>query len=154
LRAALPVLAGLAALVFGGGVALSTHAEFEVAATLDWRQQVPRPAHPVRSAVGALSGDLDHQRRELHWKLVYRRLSGRATAAEIHRGKRGRTGPVLLRLCGRRVPKARRCRSGMSRTKILRAVTVLALESGNTYVELHTRRNPKGEIRGQVSIKG
>lgn len=153
MRTALPLLAALAALCFGAGVAPATRAEFDVAATLDWRQQVPRPAHPVRKATGALSGDLDHQSRELRWKLVYRRLSGRPTAAEIHRGKRGRKGAVLLRLCGPKAPKAKRCKSGLSRTVIVPVATVLALESGNTYVVLHTRRNPKGEIRGQIAVK-
>jgi CHRD domain len=128
-------------------------AEFEVAATLGWQQVVPKPSHPVKRASGSLTGDLDHQMRELNWKLVYRGLSGRPTKAEIHVGKLGRRGPLLLSLCGPKVAKARRCKSGLTGTKIVSKSAVLTLEAGNTYVQLYTRRNPRGEIRGQILIK-
>ena len=152
MRTAPPLMAAVAALSFGAG-AWASPAVFDLAATLDLRQQVPRPAHPVRAATGALSGELDHQRREVHWKLVYRKLSGRATAADIHLGKLGRRGPLLLGLCGPKVAKARFCKSGLSGSATVLASTVRALEAGNTYVVLHTLRNPAGEIRGQIAIK-
>jgi hypothetical protein len=150
--AALPVLAALVLLNLGASAAASP-AAFELAATLDWRQQVPRPPHPVRAATGTLSGDLDIHVREVHWKLVYRKLSGRATAAEIHLGNLGRRGPLLLGLCGPKVAKARLCKSGLSGSATVLASTVRALEAGDTYVVLHTLRNPAGEIRGQIAIK-
>jgi hypothetical protein len=151
MRRAGPLLVALGAFVLAGA-AWGAQAEFDVAATLGWQQVVPKPSHPVKRASGALSGDLDHQMRELNWKLVYRGVSGRPTRAEIHVGKLGRRGPLLLSLCG---PKAKvsRCASGLKGTKIVSKSAVLTLEAGNTYVQLYTRRNPRGELRGQILIK-
>lgn len=153
MRRAAPLLVAPAALALAVGGASATRAEFDVAATLGWQQVVPKPSHPVRRAGGSLSGQLDHQLRELSWKLVYRGLSGRPTRAEIHVGKLGRRGPLLLALCGPKVANARLCRSGLKRTKIVSRSAVLTLEAGNTYVQLYTRRNPGGELRGQILVK-
>jgi hypothetical protein len=146
-----PLLVTLAALGLAAA-AWGARAEFDVAATLGWQQVVPKPSHPVKGASGTLSGDLDHQMRELNWKLVYRGLSGRPTRAEIHVGKLGRRGPLLLALCGPQA-KGRPCKSGLKGTKIVPKSAVLTLEAGNTYVQLYTRRNPRGELRGQILIK-
>jgi CHRD domain len=152
LRPSLPLLvAALAAITFGAGAAAPTIADFRLGATLDWRQQVPKPAHLVRVATGSLTGDLDHQKREVGWKLAYRNLSGRPTAAHLHLGKPARTGPPVLSLCGPKAPRARPCKSDLRGTVVVSAAVVRSLEAGNTYVDLHTRRNPKGEIRGQVA---
>lgn len=148
-----PLLVTLAALGLAVGAASAARAVFDVASTLTGQQVVPRPGHPVRGAGGSLSGDLDHQLRKLNWKLVYRGLSGRPTRAEIHVGRLGQRGPLLLALCGPKVAKARLCRSGLQGTKIVSKTAVLTLEAGNTYVQLYTRRNPGGEVRGQILIK-
>jgi hypothetical protein len=153
MRRLAPLLVTLAALGLAVGAASAAQAAFDVASTLSWQQVVPKPSHPVRRASGSLSGDLDHQMRELNWKLVYRGLSGRPTRAEIHVGKLGQRGPLLLGLCGPKVAKARLCRSGRKGTKIVSKSAVLTLEAGNTYVQLYTRRNPGGELRGQILIK-
>lgn len=149
MQRALPALAALAGLCLVAG-ALAARAEFDMAATLNWRQEVPRPAHPVRAAAGTLSGDLDHQSRQLHWTLVYRHLSGKPTRADFHYGRSGRTGKSFLVLCGRAV---RRCKSGLKGAAKIPAQAVTAMEAGYTYVDLHTARNPRGEIRGQIAIK-
>lgn len=148
-----PLLVTLAALGLVASSAWAARSEFDVASTLTWQQVVPRPSHPAKRATGSLSGNLDHQLRELSWKLVYRRLSGRPTRAEIHVGKLGRRGPLLLALCGPKVARARTCRSGLKGTKIVSMPAVLTLEAGNTYVQLYTRRNPRGELRGQILIQ-
>ena len=147
-----PLLVILAASGLTAG-AWAARAEFDVAATLGWQQVVPRPSHPVKRASGSLSGSLDHQKRELSWKLVYRGLSGRPTRAEIRVGKLGRRGPLMLSLCGPEVVKARVCKSGLTGTVTVSKASVLILEAGNTYVQLYTRRNPRGELRGQILIK-
>jgi hypothetical protein len=83
----------------------------------------------------------------LTWKLTFTRLSGKALAAHIHRGKPGKAGPVVVPLCGP-------CRSGrVGKVNISKAV-LTALEAGNAYVNVHTARNPAGEIRGQAKVSG
>jgi hypothetical protein len=79
----------------------------------------------------------------LTWRLNFSRLTGRALAAHIHIGPRGRTGGVAVSLCGP-------CRSGARATTNVSGATLAALEAGRTYVNVHTKRNPTGEIRGQL----
>jgi CHRD domain len=61
----------------------------------------------------------------------------------VHRGKAGRPGGVVISLCGP-------CRSGVRGTARASASVVTALLSGGAYVNVHTARNPGGEIRGQI----
>ncbi len=42
------------------------------------------------------------------------------------------------------------CRSGARGTANVSVATLAALEAGRTYVNVHTKRNPTGEIRGQL----
>lgn len=131
---------------------------YRLNATLNTGQERPRPSGPRRGNgrfVGTLvaygnSGHLDA-------RLTYRRLNGPAQAAHIHRGPRGRTGPVGVTLCGGQgVPD---CRSGLGiGTRVgddveVSGATLRALLRGRTYVNVHTQRNPAGEIRGQIRAR-
>jgi hypothetical protein len=77
------------------------------------------------------------------WRLTFRKLTGRATAAHIHSGARGKSGPVIVPLCAP-------CRNGARGRATVDASVLSALESGRTYVNVHTRKHPGGEIRGQL----
>ena len=55
----------------------------------------------------------------------------------------GRAGPVAVALCGP-------CRNGQRGNAVLNAATLAAIEAGRGYVNIHTKRNPAGEIRGQL----
>jgi hypothetical protein len=79
----------------------------------------------------------------LTWRLTFSKLTGRAVAAHIHTGRRGVAGPVAVALCGP-------CRTGATGRATVTAATLAALESGRAYVNVHTARNPAGEIRGQI----
>ena len=79
----------------------------------------------------------------LTWKLTFGRLSGSATAAHIHSGVKGKAGPVLIPLCGP-------CTSPASGTATVTASQVTDMASGKDYVNVHTGKNPNGEIRGQI----
>jgi len=141
----------VASLAGGVGIAHSHILEFDLHATLDSRQAVPKPPHPVARATGTLTGTLDRETRTVEWKLVYKSLSGPATAAEIHLGRPAALGPVALALCGPRAAAARtRCRSGVHGVAKFGAVTMRAFLAGLTYVNVHTSKNPTGEIRGQL----
>jgi len=130
-------------------VALAGAAEtYTVSATLKNSTEVPRPKGAT-FAKGAFSGTYVENKTGamLTWKLTFQRLTGKAVAAHIHKGKRGQAGPVVVPLCGP-------CRNGQTgRVKISKAV-VSALEGGNAYVNVHTAKNAAGEVRGQVATKG
>lgn len=112
---------------------------------LNARQEVPKPKGNVRRATGVFTATATKSDTGavLTWRLNFSRLTGRALAAHIHIGPRGRTGGVAVSLCGP-------CRSGARGTANVSGATLAALEAGRTYVNVHTKRNPTGEIRGQL----
>ena len=109
------------------------------------RQEVPRPKGNVSRARGTFTATVTKSGPSavLSWRLTFSRLTGRATQAHIHIGKRGKAGPVAVALCAP-------CRSGAHGRKTMRGRALAALQSGRAYVNVHTRRNPLGEIRGQL----
>jgi len=48
------------------------------------------------------------------------------------------------------VPLCAPCKSGAHGRATVDASVLDALESGRTYVNVHTKKNPLGEIRGQL----
>ena len=52
------------------------------------------------------------------------------------------------------VPLCGPCTSGMSGSAQVSKSVIKTLESGKAYVNVHTAKNPAGEIRGQVKVKG
>jgi hypothetical protein len=118
-------------------------------ATLGAAQEVPKPKGVSAGARGSFAGGLTRRGAggTLSWRLTFRGLSGRALAAHIHLAKPGRQGPVVVPLCGP-------CRSGVRGTAKLTARTVRALLGGSAYANVHTARNPAGEIRGQIRKGG
>ncbi len=114
-------------------------------AGLDARQEVPGPKGTTSATRGSFTATLERKGRAgtLTWHLTFRQLTGNATAAHVHLAKRGRPGPVALALCGP-------CRSGARGSLKAKAGVVQALLTGGSYVNVHTARNPAGEIRGQI----
>lgn len=109
------------------------------------RQEVPKPKGNVRRAAGAFAGTVTKEGTTgaVTWRLTFSRLTGPAVAAHIHIGRAGRAGPVAVALCGP-------CRNGQRGSAVVNAATLAALETGRAYVNIHTRRNPAGEVRGQL----
>jgi hypothetical protein len=116
-----------------------------LAATLGARQEVPKPAGVRATAAGRFVVTLVRTGAtgQLAWRLTYSGLTGRGTAAHIHVGAAGRSGPVAISLCGP-------CRSGARGTARATAGVLAALLAGRAYVNVHTAKNPAGEIRGQI----
>ena len=116
-----------------------------VRTALSARQEVPRPKGNVRRARGTFTATVTKSgtRAVVAWRLRFGRLTGRALAAHIHVGRRGRAGPVVVALCGP-------CRNGARGRATGGARLLNALDSGRAYVNVHTRRNAAGEIRGQL----
>jgi Cu/Zn superoxide dismutase len=116
-----------------------------ISTTLTSRQEVPKPKGNVKRATGAFTGTVAKvgTTATIAWRLRFSKLTGRAIAAHIHIGRVGRAGPVSVALCGP-------CRNGQRGTANLTAAALAALEAGRAYVNVHTPKNPGGEIRGQI----
>jgi CHRD domain-containing protein len=108
--------------------------------------EVPKPKAPV-GAGGLFTATVTENggTRSIRWTLTFRKLSGKAVAAHIHRGKPGIAGGVLFPLCGP-------CTSGQTRRATIAKSVADALERGSAYVNVHTTKNAAGEIRGQVKL--
>jgi len=126
-------------------------AVYRVRANLTAGQVRPRPRRPRSGATGRLRGYLvkyGHQ-GHLDTTLTYRRLSGSATAAHIHRGVRRRAGgDPIVNLCGESGTPG--CLSGLVGMHEVQGDVLRALLHRRAYVNVHTGRNPAGEIRGQI----
>jgi hypothetical protein len=138
------LLLAAAALALTGVAAGSTHkTKMNFAATLNVGQAKPAPKGTQNGASGKFTATLSGS--TLTWKLTFTHLSGPATAAHIHAGKRGVANPApLIPLCGP-------CTSGQTGTvSNVSASQVAQLKAGATYVNVHTTKNAAGEIRGQI----
>jgi CHRD domain len=113
----------------------------------------PKP-HGVRAgAQGSFSASFWRFRAGWHsvrFRLTTSRLTGRAITAHIHTGAPGRNGPVLVTLCD-----PGRCEL-VGGVRIVPSATaeswVEAMSLLGAYVDVHTKRNPRGELRGQIVI--
>jgi hypothetical protein len=110
-------------------------------------QERPKPKGNVKRARGTFTVTITKKGSsgELVWHLTFSRLTGKAVAAHIHRGVRGKAGPVIVPLCAP-------CKNGARGRATVDASVLDALEAGRTYVNVHTKKNPAGEIRGQLGV--
>jgi CHRD domain len=141
---------GLALAAAGFTVALAIAAPqddtYRLNAGLNARVEVPKPQGVPTGASGRFTGTVVEQgndRARVTWRLTFSRLSGRAVAAHIHAGRVGKAGGVLAALCGP-------CRSGQRGTAMISHAQLRTIRAGRTYVNVHTPKNPAGEIRGQL----
>jgi hypothetical protein len=82
--------------------------------------------------------------KTLSWTLTFSHLSGRPTVTGLNKGVRGSNGVAFKTLC-------RQCYSGAHGTLSLTSSQLDTLKRGRAYVNIHTKRNPYGEIRGQIN---
>jgi hypothetical protein len=111
-------------------------------AALNVGQERPHPTGAKLGAAGRFTATLNGT--TLTWRLTFSHLSGPATAAHIHMGARGVSGPVLIPLCGS-------CTSPVTGATPVTAGQIADLKARKLYVNVHTSRNPGGEIRGQIT---
>ena len=140
------LLAALALLVFAAVSSAKPREQmFHLSATLNAGQEIPKQAVKNQVAHGTFTATLSGT--HLAWKLTFAKLTGAATAAHIHLGAKGKSGNVVVALCGP-------CKSGMKGTGTVSAALLKTIEKHGTYVNVHTAKNPAGEIRGQLVAKG
>ncbi len=147
MRARILVPATIALLIAVGAVASGAFGKTGMSpmmytAKLNIAQEVPKESGAPSNAGGTFSATLHGS--TLKWKLTYHNLTGPATAAHIHMGKKGQPGGVIVPLCGTN------CKSGISGSTKVSASVMKALNGADAYVNVHTAKNPNGEIRGQV----
>ena len=113
-------------------------------AALSSGQEVPKQVVKMAAAHGQFKGTLTGNK--LKWKLTYAHLTGPAMAAHIHLGAKGKSGNVVVPLC----PPT--CKSGLTGTATLTPALLTAFKKHLLYVNVHTAKNPAGEIRGQLTV--
>jgi hypothetical protein len=134
------MLAALAVTAFAG--AAPNASPIMIAAKLTAKQEVPKQVVKNTKASGSFTGDITGT--ELTWTLKFSHLTGPATAAHIHLGAMGVSGNVVVPLC---TP----CKSPVKGTAKLTKALLKDLKTHKLYVNVHTAKNPNGEIRGQLS---
>jgi len=144
----LAAVGGIAAHAVAGNAA--TPKTYSFKANLETRQETTQVAD-AGAASGVFTGKLviKGKRGVLSWKLSFSNLSRRPVAARVHYGASGKTGPFVIPLCAPCKIGAHGAYFGTftSKSPLLKAL----LHSG-TYVNLVTKKNPKGEIRGQIKL--
>jgi hypothetical protein len=125
-----------AALSFGAG------SKTVWTAALSSGQEIPKQVVKDAAAHGQFKGTLSGNK--LTWTLTFTKLTGPATAAHIHMGAMGKAGNVVVPLCGP-------CTSPVKGTATLSAALMSAFKKHLLYVNVHTNKNPAGEIRGQLA---
>jgi hypothetical protein len=111
-------------------------------AALSAGQEVPKQVVKAPAAHGLFRGTVTGN--TLRWTLTFSKLSGKATAAHIHLGAKGVAGQVVIALCGP-------CASGVTGVSPVTPTVRAAFNKHRLYVNVHTRKNPNGEIRGQIA---
>jgi hypothetical protein len=105
-------------------------------------QEIPKQVVKNTAAHGLFKGTLTGHK--LKWRLTFAKLTGSATAAHIHLGRKGTSGNVLIPLCAP-------CKSPVSGTATIGAAVMKDFKKHLLYVNVHTTKNPGGEIRGQLA---
>jgi hypothetical protein len=142
------VMLALAGISFAGGQSTVWTAKLTASA------EIPKQAVNNTAASGSFAATLSGN--QLTFKLTYAKLTGPPIMAHIHLGATGVSGPVIVWLCGVGSPDsqlvaAHPCTSPMSGTVTLTAALQKDFASHLLYVNVHTAKNPNGEIRGQLT---
>jgi hypothetical protein len=140
------LLVGVVALTVAAYASAKPHDQMMAfSAKLSAAQEIPKQVVKDTAAHGTFTGTLAGT--TLKWKLTFAKLTGPATAAHIHLGVMGKSGNVVVPLCGP-------CKTTTTGTATISASLLKTIEKHGTYVNVHTAKNPAGEIRGQLAPKG
>jgi hypothetical protein len=156
--------AGLAVAALGLGTAVVADGYEWKARPINAAQEVPTP---VGDPTAVARAQFELEDGVLHYKIRMRAPIEDVFMAHIHAGARGTAGPIVVWLYGTPPPNpamnvdfakgdtvAKGTVSAADFIGPLAGKTIediaAALDSGGYYVNIHTVRNPAGEIRGQV----
>lgn len=133
----LVLLLGVGVLAFAG-IAYGASSPVMIGTTLTSGQDHATKSHGKGTFTGTITGG------KLKFTLKFSHLTGAATAAHIHMGAKGVSGPVVVPLCGP-------CKTTVTGTASVSAAVLSAIKKGKAYVNVHTAKYPAGEIRGQLA---
>jgi hypothetical protein len=122
---------------------------YQLKATLNAGKEVPAPKGAT-GATGVFTAKLvvAGKKSSFVWQLKFSGLTGKAIASHVHYGVAGKAGVVALPLC---VPCASSPSHGEYKgTYVATRAFLKAVLHGGAYVNIHTKKNPNGEIRGQI----
>lgn len=141
-RRLLFVVAGVSSLSWAG-VALA--APMSISVPLTGAEQVPPVPTPGK---GTAELTYDPDTRIVTWTINFSDLSGPATMAHFHGpAMAGKNGPVIIWLTKKGSP----AESPIKGNATLTPDQAKEFSAGQWYINVHTNKNPAGEIRGQVN---
>jgi hypothetical protein len=114
-----------------------------VSSKLSGRNEVPAKGDP--NATGLVILHLDAKKGTACWEFKGVRRIAAPTAAHIHKGRKGKAGPVTVPLGGKY--KAKGCQRSSKRT-----IGAIETRPNDYYVNVHNARYPNGAIRGQLVV--
>lgn len=115
---------------------------YRFAMTLRAGQEVTRPKGVKASAIGHYTARITGN--AVRWTLTFSHLTGRPTVTHINKGARRTNGIAFRALC-------RSCVSSAHGTFTVTASQRDAMMRGRAYVNIQTKKNPYGELRGQIT---
>jgi len=147
-------------------------------ADLDGFEEIPLALSTTGS--GEFRVKISRDERSFEYKLSYEDLEGEVTQAHIHFGRRGVSGGIIIWLCGTASnpgPAGTPSCPGPNSGEVTGTVTAAevgvpgvpgpqginagefeevlkAMREGATYANVHSRKYPPGEIRGQIEKGG
>jgi CHRD domain len=113
---------------------------------------------PATGATGTGTATLVLDGNRLRYTVTVTGLSGPATAAHIHVGAVGASGPPVFFFSIKHIAAGTLAKGSVDLTKaVSKGVSGDSLKTllanGNAYVNVHTAAHPGGEIRGQVEAE-
>jgi len=111
-------------------------------AALSSGQEVPKQVVKDAAAHGLFKGTLTGH--TLKWRLTFAKLTGPALQAHIHMARKGKSGAIVVPLCAP-------CTNGQKGTATISTALLADFQKHLLYVNVHTAKNPAGEIRGQLA---
>jgi len=122
--------------------ALASSKSMGWSAKLNAAQEIPKQEVAAPNAKGSFHATLTGT--TLKYTLTFSGLTGQATAAHIHMAAKGKAGGVVAALCGP-------CKPSTTGSVKLTKAALKAAGKHLLYVNVHTAKNPGGEIRGQIA---
>ncbi len=139
-RRAVFAVAALACIAWAGSASAAPKS-FKV--TLSGAQQVP-PVKPAGMGTAHLTWNAKTD--EVTWRITYSHMTSPVTMAHFHDGAKGKNGSVEIWL----TKKGKPVKSPITGKAKLTASQAKQFEAGDWYINVHTKKHPAGEIRGQV----